>query len=221
MSKILLAILIATLSFGSVAFADIVVFNNPAGDLGLTETYTLDGASIVASGFNPGGTSDSAHLWGKNGGGDENGLGLKGDPTGDHEIWFKTSTLGSKDFIQLDLTDLLNKGFTNFQFEMASTTDSERWSVAACGVSGTLCSNASAVTGTGELAFHNVPSNFGANNPYLDFTSIGNYGGKNVLLAALAATSSVPEPRFYGVLLAGILGVAGIIFRRRRAIERA
>jgi hypothetical protein len=218
MGRVSLTVLIGSLALGSAAFADSVVFNNPTGDLGLTETYTLDGANIVASGFNPGGTSDSAHLWGKNDGGDENGLGLKGDPTGDHEIWFKTSTLSSKDFIQLDLTDLLNKGFKNFQFEMGSTTDGEQWSVAACNVSGTLCSNASAVTGSGELAFHNVPSNFSSSNPYLDFTSIGNYGGKNVLLSAIAATPSIPEPRFYGFLLISILGVVGIINRKRRSI---
>jgi hypothetical protein len=32
-------------------------------------------------------------------------------------------------------------------------------------------------------------------------------------------TSSVPEPRFYGFLLAGLLGIAGMVYQRRRAAQ--
>ena len=31
--------------------------------------------------------------------------------------------------------------------------------------------------------------------------------------------SSVPEPRFYGLLLASLLGLAGIVYRKRRVTE--
>jgi hypothetical protein len=34
---------------------------------------------------------------------------------------------------------------------------------------------------------------------------------------AEGATSAVPEPRFYGLLLIGLMGVAAIMFRRRQA----
>jgi len=33
------------------------------------------------------------------------------------------------------------------------------------------------------------------------------------------STSTVPEPRFYGLLMAGMIGLAGIYARKRRAVE--
>src|SRR6185503_20243148 len=58
------------------------------GDLGTTETY-------VSSGFNQ--LNQATDLYGKHGGGDENGLGLTNDPSGDDEIYF------GKGFVQLDV----------------------------------------------------------------------------------------------------------------------
>jgi hypothetical protein len=41
-----------------------------------------------------------------------------------------------------------------------------------------------------------------------------------LLLDSLSAgTPSVPEPRFYGILLAGLLGLAGIAYQKRRAAQ--
>lgn len=36
-------------------------------------------------------------------------------------------------------------------------------------------------------------------------------------ITGTAPTSTVPEPRFYGLLLASLLGIAGVVYRRRRA----
>jgi hypothetical protein len=82
-------------------------FSTPPGDQGLTHTYIGDDTTsqITASAFGPAAgctpasTGTCPHLFGKNLGADENGLGLTNDPTGDNEI-----TITS--FIQLDLTKL-------------------------------------------------------------------------------------------------------------------
>ena len=53
-------------------------------DLGTTSTFTESGLSLTASGFlTAGGTT---HLFSKNLGGTETGLGTTTDPTGQHEI---------------------------------------------------------------------------------------------------------------------------------------
>src|ERR1700687_3030207 len=106
MNRVFWAILVVTLGASCLAFADQVTFNTPANtDLGVTHTFVLAGANIVATGFNPGGSGSSNHLFAKGNGGDEDGLGLVGDPSGNHEIWYQQS---NQDFIQLDMTDLLN-----------------------------------------------------------------------------------------------------------------
>ena len=53
--------------------------------LGTTHNYTAGGATITAAGFAGSFTAPTA-LYGKNLGGDERGLGLNNDPTGEHEI---------------------------------------------------------------------------------------------------------------------------------------
>jgi len=40
-----------------------------------------------------------------------------------------------------------------------------------------------------------------------------------LLLDTITGSSAVPEPRFYGILLAGLLGLAGIACQRRRAAQ--
>jgi hypothetical protein len=208
MSKFSSAIIIVSLALSSLALADTVSFSSPGGDRGASQTYTLDGVTITATGFNGG------DLFGKSLGGNENGLGLTGDPTTDNEIFFKS--MGTQDFIQLDVLNLLNANFTAFQFQMNSSTSPDAWSVSACSVSGTDCFTSPA-TGTDQNA-HNAPASLSKTNHYLDFSATGG----NVLLSSLSATPpSVPEPRFYGLLLVALLGVAGVILRNRRSTENA
>jgi hypothetical protein len=213
MNRFSIAVLIASLSLGSLAFADTLLFNNPSGDLtSTTHTYTLDGINVVATGFNGG------DLFGKNKGGDENGVGLARDPSGDDEIFFKST--GPQDFIQLDVLNLINAGFHNFQFEMGSSTGTEGWRVTACSKAGTAgygpCpANASTVNGTSEGLIW-APANLSTTNHYLDFSSTRG----NVLLKEIKATAA-PEPRFYGALLAGMLALAGIVLRERHSAEKA
>ena len=76
--------------------------------------------SLTARGFT---ASDVAtNLFSKTAGGDENGLGLTNDPSGDDEISL------SHGFVQLNLDGLLSK-LHGFEFSMGSTTQGEGWSV--------------------------------------------------------------------------------------------
>jgi len=65
--------------------------------IGGTHPYTLDGFTVMASAFNGG------SLFGKNDGIGEQGVGLTGDPSGQHEI-FEVAPGVAQDYIQLDLS---------------------------------------------------------------------------------------------------------------------
>jgi hypothetical protein len=124
--------------------ADGVTFNSPTGVIASPHTYTLDEFSIIATAFNGG------SLFRKNDGIGEQGIGLTGDPNGQHEI-YAVAVGVPQDYIQLDLSSLIAAGFTSFEFQMGSTTGGETWQVSACATAGTLCSNGSTMTGTDEL----------------------------------------------------------------------
>jgi len=150
--------------------ADGVTFNSPTGIIASPHTCTLAGFSIIATAFTGG------SLFGKNDGIAGQGIGLTGDPSGQHEI-YAVAVGVPQDYIKLDLSSLIAAGFTSFQFQMGSTTGGETWRVSACATAGTLCSNGSTMTGTDEL-LNAAPGNLSAANPFLDFSS--NKG--NVLL---------------------------------------
>jgi hypothetical protein len=192
--------------------ADGVSFSSPVGDLGsATSTYMLGGVPIVATAFNGG------DLFGKSAGLNEQGLGLAADPSGEHEIFALAGA--AQDYIQLDLGALIAAGFTNIMFEIGSTQGTEQWQVTACATAGTpgagpCTANGSTLTGVAQT-FQGVPSNLSATNHFLDISA--NNG--NVLLEQIAATAPTPEPSSLGLLLAGVLGLAGMYFLRRRSVQ--
>ena len=73
-------------------------FNSVPGNLGNSHSYTVSGLTVVATGYASNGVQTA--LFGKNAGGDENGLGLYGYT--DNEI-----TGPGTDFIQLDVNSIL------------------------------------------------------------------------------------------------------------------
>jgi len=193
-------------------------FGSQPGNLGPTATYTSAGLTVIATGYSDGfNFSAQTDLYGKNAGGDEQGIGLVADPSGEDEIYWGSSHLGA--FIELDVSALFGL-VTNGQFFMGSTTGGfpagEQWIVygsnsAGCGW---FCAGAS-VNGFDENT-HDL-FNFGTYK-YYDFYSLGTSGNGapgNVLLGGLVLTPSVPEPGTWAMMLLG-LGAIGAAMRRKR-----
>jgi len=187
------------------------------GDLGLTATYTISGLSVTASAFGPKEDGNADHLYGKNGGGDENGLGMTNDPTGDHEIAYRQG------FIQLDLSALTGKVAANSIFAaFGSTTGGEQWAIYGGNTAGTLGSATLPTLDTFISSGSNESTNvlLTGNFRYYDFVSTvaqGGSSGGNVLFKSLTvSTAAVPEPETWALMIAGFGGL-GVVLRRRRA----
>ena len=203
-SKLLSAVafLAATL-VAAPASAQVVSLGTPSGLLGPTQNYTTARGTVIVSGFN--GTTP-INLFGKNNGGDEVGVGLSNDTTGQHEIQSTASN-----FVQLDVSGL--SAGTLLSFLMGSTTAGETWQVLATNTADCYMCGTLAATGTDEGMWHSlgVPT-----TTYFDFYAIGTSLGapSNVLLGSLNV-SAVPEPAAWVMMLLGF-GAIGMAARRSR-----
>jgi hypothetical protein len=206
----LAAVIAAGIAGFSQAQAATVVWNlnTATGDLGTTETYTstAGGFHITAAGFTDNSFGQTTNLWGKNAGGDENGLGIKNDPTGDHEIWGST-------LIRIDMTSARLLGVTGFSFEFGSTTQGESWQV--FGSNSATSGYTSVATGNDEL--DHTLSGASANYTYYYFDRVHHFndGGDNVLLAKIDAVAPVPEPATWAMMIVGFAGIGFMAYRRR------
>ena len=192
--------LFGALAFAAAANAATITcsFNSPTGDLGsTTHTYSCGGFNITATAFGGG------NLYGKNDGGDEVGVGLTNDPSGDHEI-----TPGN--FIQLDLQNIL--GNNPMSLIINSNTLTDRATIYNTNTAGAITGGSALVTSTAlEGAFALSPT-----GRYLDVTATAG----NILLGPLTfTTSSVPEPASLGMIACGLLSLG--LIRRRISAPRA
>ncbi len=149
-------------------------FNLPTGTLGNSQTYTVNGLTITAYGFLNNGQATA--LYGKNNGGDENGVGIAG--ASDNEIT-------TANFVQLDLTQVIASGAQNATILLNSVQTGEGFNIYGShtkGSVGTILITNSQVDSTALP----IPS-----YPTYEFISV-RASAANVLLGAVSATLTGP-----------------------------
>jgi hypothetical protein len=185
-------------------------FNSPVSPpaLGATHDYmgTL-GTIITATAFG----TPGVQLFGKGGGGDENGVGLTNDLSGENEI-----TPGS--FIQLSLANInFLANSVNMSFQADSTTTGDTWQVFGSNTAGslgaTLLASCVGSDGPGNPCEQLTTINGAGNFKFLDVTAETG----NVLLSEVD-TRAIPAP-IVGAGLPGLVAACGgllALARRRR-----
>ena len=210
-------------------------FQSPSGIVSCTPSCTHDYSQstydIFATAFK---STSGSHAWqaealyDKTSSGDEHGLGINSDTTGDHEIY------GSH-FIQINVSNAITAGLKYFEFEMGSTTQKEGWRVYGSNSTGTGAALTLLLTGQGDMAWALLPTGYN----YYDFFYYNGYGtergqGNNVLLSEFAGsdcpfvTGCAPPPPPPAVPLPGALplfvsggGLLGFLgWRRKRRMVK-
>lgn len=197
------------------AQATVITWNlNPTGvnaDVGSSSAdFTVSGYTISAYGFdNNNGIGSPHQLHYKNEGGDEVGLGVTG--TSDFELEQSNGT--PLEFIQLSLTSILQKGFTNGKIEIGSAQSGESFNLYGSNALGTLGTllNSTPFGSSSDDKFVAVP-NFGS----YDYISVVSVTGDVLPVAFQASVTPVPEAASLIPALCLVAAVTAFEARRRR-----
>jgi hypothetical protein len=179
----------------------------PGADGVLSSSDTISSGSpplsAVATGFTDSSFTTPTPLFGKADGGDEHGIGINSDPSGDHEIWGTT-------IIQVTLPT----GLSNIQAKLGSTTDGETYTVWGSSTSATSGYTQLIANGTSDDTFINLSSLCPTCN-FFYFGIGSNDPSGNVVLEEITAVSAVPLPAALPLFATG-LGALGLLGWRRK-----
>jgi len=172
-------------------------FDSPTGSLGTSQNYTSDAVTITAYGYNS--FNNLINLYGKAGGGDENGLGLAGNSP-NFEITTTT-------YVQLDLKNLWAADPTAFAMTLGSVQSGEGWKIYGSNTAGSLGTLLLSGTSEASQVFGTIPSGY-------EFIGV-QASSVDVLLSSLSATvpdvppsSITPEPSSLLMIGSGLLALA-------------
>jgi hypothetical protein len=233
--------LVVGLSSANAATVNWVLSSPHNTDPGTTETfsatvglntYTLGAAGYRYSGAITSNSFTAIDLYNKFTSGDatESGLGIKNDPTGNHEIYTNT-------FVRLDVTTARSQGLGNFSFKFGSTTQGEGWEVFGSTAANTGLTLLVGQHINDQSNTYSLPDVNGSNQAYDFFYFVydgpaltkdiwghvtSTCGGCNVLLTAFGGDiltttrqgGDTPLPAALP-MFAGGLGVIGLLARRR------
>jgi hypothetical protein len=189
----------------------------PPGLLGVSQNYSAGSPpiTITATGFINGNFANPANktdLFDKEAGGDEVGIGLNDDPTGEHE-------LSGRNWIQLNVTNAVAAGVHGLSFIMDSTTGctalpcttGDSWRVFGSNSATSLGAQLPGLIGFDEGVSHSLPTGF----DFINFQAVSG----NVLVSSISGT--IPEPSTWAMMLLGFAGLGYVGFRRTRKVRVA